>query len=184
MDDTAIKNFEDIVQLTAFESFECEHCGYCCRKCEPIVIEVSDIIRIASFLKKPLKVIKRKYIKQHPTYSDKLALKKTNPCHFYDFNSKSCKIYQVRPRICREYPILTTEDFSLAIECNASVKLIENTRLFINEMNRITSLPDFERLRAKIQENPELMKQAKEMLKQEHIMALDKAKKKLEYVVQ
>lgn len=179
LDNETFKQMQYLSQLENATNFECEHCGYCCMNCEPIIIDQMDIIHIAEFLKKPVKVIKRKYIKQHPENPDGFAFKKTKPCHFYNMDSKMCMIYPVRPLICKAYPILTTEDFGLNIECNASVKVIERQRLQIIELNRILAMPEVIAFKKQVQENPALKQEILEYMENQKRIMEKKASEKL-----
>jgi Fe-S-cluster containining protein len=39
----------------------------------------------------------------------------TLPCLFYDYSKKRCKVYEVRPGVCRAYPLRSGEKASLCI---------------------------------------------------------------------
>ncbi len=82
-----------------FSGSLCVKCGACCRFCDPILLEAEDIMRIASHLKISVADFHIKYVK---TDGEDFSLKFTKPCGFLRGNL--CKIYSVRPMICRAYP--------------------------------------------------------------------------------
>lgn len=70
---------------------ECSNCGECCGDTLPL--SKSDINKIDNYLKKH---------KIEPTPKNLLAYI-DNTCPFRDNKNKKCKIYEVRPEICRVY---------------------------------------------------------------------------------
>ncbi|MBN1215698.1 MAG: YkgJ family cysteine cluster protein [Candidatus Lokiarchaeota archaeon] len=107
--------------------FECENCGRCCIDKETIVnITFFDIKRIYSKLKltidelihilgfyifdKPLSQDTLLKMVISPIITEKgfafLGLRKleNNYCFFFDKEEKKCRIYEIRPDICRIFP--------------------------------------------------------------------------------
>jgi len=72
----------------------CEKCGKCCRECDPIILNVDDLKRLASHLGPRLE----EFIQLDGFY----RFKKTKPCAFLKENQ--CSIYDYRPTRCREAP--------------------------------------------------------------------------------
>ena len=83
----------------AFEKFDCLECANCCKSISPIVID-RDIDRIAKYLKKKPSELIDSYLKLD---NDEDYVFKTTPCPFL-MPDNYCRIYDVRPRACREYP--------------------------------------------------------------------------------
>ena len=82
-----------------FEETDCLKCANCC-KTTPALILPADIKRIASFLKISPNEFSTKYLKKD---EDGDMVYKTSPCVFLE-KDNTCKIYEVRPQACREYP--------------------------------------------------------------------------------
>jgi len=74
----------------------CEKCGKCCRECDPILLNVDDLKRLASHLGPRLE----EFIELDGFY----RFKKTQPCAFLKDNQ--CSIYEYRPARCREVPFI------------------------------------------------------------------------------
>lgn len=82
-----------------FELIDCQQCANCCKTTPPIILP-ADIRRIASFLKISPNQFKMKY-----TLTDidgEMSFRKV-PCVFLG-EKNLCRIYEVRPTSCREYP--------------------------------------------------------------------------------
>lgn len=87
-----MKNSYMGVHVTNFTcNGECSNCGQCCGDILPL--SKSDINKIDNYLKKH---------KIEPTPKNLLA-PIDNTCPFRDEKNKKCKIYEVRPEICRVY---------------------------------------------------------------------------------
>lgn len=83
----------------AFEQVNCLECANCCKTISPIVID-RDIDRMA----KHLRVKPSELIAQHLHLdSDGDYVFNQTPCPFL-MSDYYCRIYDVRPRACREYP--------------------------------------------------------------------------------
>jgi uncharacterized protein len=82
-----------------FEEIDCLTCANCCKTTSPIFYQV-DIERVAKALRlKPGEFIE-KYLRID---EDKDYVLKSSPCPFLD-QDNYCKIYDDRPKACREYP--------------------------------------------------------------------------------
>lgn len=82
-----------------FGEINCLDCANCC-KSTPALLNQEDINRISKYLK----IDKQTFIKQYTKIDEDndLIFKKT-PCIFLEQNNK-CKIYEVRPFACKDYP--------------------------------------------------------------------------------
>lgn len=88
---------------------DCSRCGECCAATLPITKEEEDKIK---------KYIEENQIEPEFFQSDKdMNLN----CCFYDRKNKVCKIYKVRPNICRSF------------KCNKSLKQLEKERKLAHE---------------------------------------------------
>lgn len=82
-----------------FERVDCLECANCCKTTSPIFRDI-DIDRISSHLGvKPSEFIDKNLRMDE----DNDWVLKSSPCLFLDENNY-CKIYEVRPRACRDYP--------------------------------------------------------------------------------
>jgi Fe-S-cluster containining protein len=82
-----------------FEEIDCLTCANCCKTTSPIFYQ-TDIERVAKALRlKPGEFIE-KYLRID---EDKDYVLKTSPCPFLD-QDNYCKVYDDRPKACREYP--------------------------------------------------------------------------------
>ena len=86
------------------DNHKCIGCGKCCH-CSPIVITGKDIRVMACALHMNVKEFKKQYTERYPGQKDLSHFKKEAPCAFLDENNK-CKIYEARPDICRNYPLM------------------------------------------------------------------------------
>jgi Fe-S-cluster containining protein len=82
-----------------FKKINCLDCANCCTSIPPLVNE-TDAKRISKFLGIKLSGFKEEYI---TIDEDKDMVMKIVPCVFLESNNK-CRIYEVRPKACREYP--------------------------------------------------------------------------------
>jgi uncharacterized protein len=99
---TKPRRLDDIVHELHYEEFEkidCLECGNCCKSISPAIYE-SDIRRMASSLRIKTSEFTGEYLLKEE--SEDYVFQKT-PCPFLD-DDNSCRIYNSRPRACREYP--------------------------------------------------------------------------------
>lgn len=126
----------DIVSLEFFngpsdyqiikEHYEwCSHCGTCCVKSSPIFIHKDELNTILLF--KP--DLEHEIVK-NVEYPEHFMFKEDIPCKFHDHNSKRCKIYDIRPQVCRTYPlVMVGEDrphyvIDLHHKCDYTIRLV------------------------------------------------------------
>ena len=86
------------------DNHKCVQCGKCCY-CSPIFLLGKDIRVMAFKLNMSVKDFKKEYTEVYPGNGNLSHFKKENPCVFLDENNK-CKIYDARPDVCRDYPLM------------------------------------------------------------------------------
>ncbi|MEI6062773.1 MAG: YkgJ family cysteine cluster protein [Bacteroidota bacterium] len=82
-----------------FEEVVCLDCGNCCKSLGPRITD-ADIRRISSSLKIKASELSSKYLRMD---EDNDYVFRQMPCPFLDADNY-CKIYENRPRACRDYP--------------------------------------------------------------------------------
>lgn len=113
----------------------CNNCGRCCTESSPIFIhkdELRPLITINPNLKH--EIIHNKYYLKH------FMFKEDKPCKFHDFELKKCKIYNSRPQVCRNYPLMMVGKdqghniINLRYNCNyALLMVLEKATLLFDE---------------------------------------------------
>ena len=96
---------------------ECSNCGQCC----------GDILHLS---KNEIKRIDE-YLKKHKidAYERSILVDYDNTCPFRDNKNKKCKIYEVRPDICRVFKCdKTSQEVYINRELNNSGKLPRSMR--------------------------------------------------------
>ena len=86
------QKMNDNIRITNFtKNGECSNCGQCC----------GDILHLS---KKEIKIIDN-YLKKHEIKATSRCIFSVydNTCPFRDNKNKKCKIYEVRPDICKVY---------------------------------------------------------------------------------
>ncbi|MDD3875030.1 MAG: YkgJ family cysteine cluster protein [Bacteroidales bacterium] len=94
----SINEKADILHDLIFSKIDCLDCAGCCTVLPPIVNE-TDIKRVARFLGIKPSEFSKKYI----NFDENDMILYPTPCPFLESDNK-CRIYEVRPRACREYP--------------------------------------------------------------------------------
>ena len=89
------------------EKFHCVRCGACCRWEGPVRISEPEADAIAAYLKIPV----RDFIRDHTVLTaDRRSLSlRENPdgsCCYYDHKTRSCRIQAVKPKQCRDFPLV------------------------------------------------------------------------------
>ena len=89
------------------ETFHCVRCGACCRWEGPVRISETEADAIAAYLKIPV----RDFIRDHTVLTaDRRSLSlRENPdgsCCYYDPETRSCRIQAVKPKQCRDFPLV------------------------------------------------------------------------------
>jgi uncharacterized protein len=89
-----------------FLKIDCLECANCCKSISPIITD-KDIERIAKFLKVRPSALTEKHLHLD---EDNDYVFNTAPCPFLD-EENYCRIYDVRPRACSEYPHTSQSKF-------------------------------------------------------------------------
>ncbi|MFX1477637.1 MAG: YkgJ family cysteine cluster protein [Promethearchaeota archaeon] len=81
---------------------KCENCGQCCIRTE-MILSKQDIKRIKK--NAPKNLVRKKFIFKNDEGFFQLKNLEEH-CIFLDFQSKKCKIYDIRPKGCIFYPLI------------------------------------------------------------------------------
>ena len=89
------------------DSFHCVRCGACCRWEGPVRLSEPEADAIADYLRIPV----RDFIRDHTVLTaDRRSLSlRENPdgsCCYYDPETRSCRIQAVKPKQCRDFPLV------------------------------------------------------------------------------
>lgn len=103
------------------DNHKCIGCGKCCY-CSPILITGKDIRVMAFKLNMSVKDFKKQYTEQYPGLKGFSHFKQEKPCAFLDENNR-CKIYDARPDICRNYPLMKGQ--RVPRECKTLLELLQ-----------------------------------------------------------
>ena len=95
----SIDKFAAKLDDEVFDQIDCLQCANCC-KSTPAIVTRPDAKRIAKHLGMPPKTFIKKYLLED--YDGSLMINGV-PCTFLNADN-TCKIYEVRPTACREYP--------------------------------------------------------------------------------
>lgn len=125
MANVALDGLVQELSTTVSEQIPCTSCGNCCRTLQ-IVVDDSDIKRLATRLSLSIKVFTERYIGVAP---DRAKHFTAIPCPFLSAEGL-CTVYEDRPRSCREYPFLDRPDFRsrtlMMIESTATCPIVFN----------------------------------------------------------
>lgn len=92
----------------------CKKCGECCRRNDPILINMNDIMNLGAFLGVEAQLIIGNYTKQLKDGNLSLRV----PCPFLQKNNL-CSVYPARPNVCRAFPIIPSKEIENAITLGA-----------------------------------------------------------------
>lgn len=118
------------------DNHKCIGCGKCCH-CSPIAINGKDIRVMACAMHMSVKDFKKEYTKRYPGQPTLSHFKKESPCVFLDENNR-CKIYDARPDMCRQYPLL--KGLRIPRECQTLLDLLKE---IVDEKGDVTTLSLF-----------------------------------------
>lgn len=105
----AIKQFQEELNLSIHDFADCSICGFCCTD-EALDIKEPDANRIS----RNLKIDKVTFYEKYTYYNEETQhISMKMPCPFYRENR--CSIYEIRPEMCRNYPVFITENFRVRI---------------------------------------------------------------------
>ncbi len=112
-----------------FANLDCLECANCCKSISPIFIS-KDVDRIAG----RLGMAPGKFMEQYLRIDEDrdMVLKASGPCPFLQPDNR-CRIYEDRPKACREYPHTGQRKFQSHIEitkknvlvCPAAFRVVE-----------------------------------------------------------
>jgi Fe-S-cluster containining protein len=124
--DPADPKSDDGIKLF-WETFRCQHCGRCCyTPGAGLYLEKEEFRRLADHIGK-------KRLRKLCRYDRRLnAWVLSQPCPFYDMESKDCQIYEFRPLTCTKYPLhppIGEMPYNLAVDafCPAARQLAKDT---------------------------------------------------------
>jgi len=126
----------------------CRRCGKCCMpnplnpKHPGVEVLESELKPIAKYLGVSPKKLKNKTTKGklinnllQPTESERTR-RFPLPCSFLDSKLKQCRVYPVRPVVCKIYPVLSGETFSyteVKVNCDYGKDIIRNAIKVLRE---------------------------------------------------
>jgi Fe-S-cluster containining protein len=132
-------------------SSHCRRCGRCClvNPLNPAhsgveVFEV-ELKSISRYLRMPYKSLKKKTLagqrlnNQLAPNGVAITRRLPLPCMFYDAKKKECKIYEVRPVVCRVYPVGFTESdmsFKIRVNCEYGRDLYKSLIVLLRDKAR------------------------------------------------
>ncbi len=125
--DEAFHQFHEEV----FEEIDCLTCANCCKTTSPIFYQ-TDIERVAKALRMKPGDFVDQYLKID---EDKDYVLKSSPCPFLD-EDNYCKVYDSRPKACREYPHtdrkkmvqITELTYKNTLVCPAVLEMVERLK--------------------------------------------------------
>jgi Fe-S-cluster containining protein len=92
------------------EQIDCKSCANCCRETRVNVCR-TDIDTLARYLDMPHEQVVREYTILDPEDRETILRQTRDGCVFLDGNL--CMVYEARPRACREFPYLVSDQRSL-----------------------------------------------------------------------
>jgi Fe-S-cluster containining protein len=90
----------DFITIYKLQQIICRKCGACCSKNIPMKVSKFQLKEIAEKQNTSYKKVKRE-IRAKPNQDGTFNINR-NPCPFLD--NKLCKVYNVRPSMCKAYP--------------------------------------------------------------------------------
>ncbi len=130
-DARAIDDVFHAVHEEVFAETDCLTCANCCKTTSPIFYQ-TDIERVS----KSLRMKPGEFIDQYLRIDeDKDYVLKSSPCPFLD-NENYCKVYDSRPKACREYPHtnrkkmvqITDLTYKNTLVCPAVLEMVERIK--------------------------------------------------------
>jgi uncharacterized protein len=126
-------------QMAQMHSEWCNHCGKCCTQSSPIFIH-SDEMKAITTLNPSLK----NEIISNQRYSDHFQFREDQPCKFHDAQKKRCRIYDTRPQVCQNYPLMLIGSegqehhiINLRHDCHYATRLVlEKSMILFDEAVR------------------------------------------------
>jgi len=91
-----------------WEKVSCITCGHCCSEMTP-TWKKSEIKRVAAHVNMTEKEYYDKYLYTEEKTGD--VMNNSTPCQHFNATSRMCKIYEIRPLDCAEFPHFHRKDF-------------------------------------------------------------------------
>ena len=103
----SVNTFNEIQVMAMLKNQDsfCVRCGDCCRRCNPIAISKDELKKIAQHQNISYKKIKKK-LKIQPSKTPRILNMSAKPCQFL-IGKNNCKVYEIRPVVCRAFPLGT-----------------------------------------------------------------------------
>ena len=125
--DIKVKEYHEKV----FMDIDCLDCANCCKSISPMITD-KDIERIAKYLKLRPSVLTEKYLHLD---EDGDYVFNSQPCPFLG-SDNYCKVYDVRPKACSEYPHTDRKRFVQILDltlkntfiCPAAYEVVEKLK--------------------------------------------------------
>jgi Fe-S-cluster containining protein len=122
------------------DEYDCCKCCNCC-KLYDIRIEQTDIPAISAYLGLSAYEFAEQYLPPDDEEAD-VSIMKDKPCNFLETDGK-CRIYEVRPLVCREFPHTNKPDrlFSMigmidfAEDCPVIFEILERLKIIYGFRN-------------------------------------------------
>ena len=109
-----VNNKANQLHVEVFKEVDCLDCANCCKSIPPLINQ-EDVKRITKFLNIPIS----DFYKKHITIDeDGDMVLNTVPCIFLLPDNK-CKVYEVRPLGCHEYPLTDQNLFAENLDLHA-----------------------------------------------------------------
>lgn len=122
---------KSISMMAAQLAFKCKRCGRCCKGAMAVMIRPDECRKAAKSLGVSFKNFIKLYTERNRRSEEGFLLKGTSerkPCPFYD-ETIGCRIYDVRPTVCRLYPCMNIENRQVELHfyttCPGCVELVE-----------------------------------------------------------
>jgi Fe-S-cluster containining protein len=98
-------------ELTAqtWNEVDCLSCANCCKKMTPTFKKV-EVKRIAEHIGMTYNDYFEKYLEIDEDNGD--IVNKSTPCQHLDLSDNKCKVYDLRPADCRQFPHFQRKDFN------------------------------------------------------------------------
>ncbi|MDI9436873.1 MAG: YkgJ family cysteine cluster protein [Euryarchaeota archaeon] len=124
------------LELAKRHSEWCNHCGKCCTQSSPIFIH-RDEVKAITTLNPPLK----DEIIPNQQYPEHYQFRLDQPCKFHDAQEKRCRIYDTRPQVCQNYPLMLIGSegrehhiINLRPDCHYAIRLVlEKSMILFDE---------------------------------------------------
>ena len=99
----------------------CTGCGWCCSKTSKIVVIKEDAERISRVLKQKIEDVFKFDGKEW-------SIKNAHPCQWWNQKNGRCTIYNIRPQVCRVWPMAINETGQKMVhsvaECSYAVMVL------------------------------------------------------------